>query len=592
MRLPLRTFCFFSICTVSCLEAQVAPQQHPLRIEDIYRVQDVGYPRCSPDGKWVAYTVTSIDRDADKRKTSIWMVSWDGMEDVRLTYSAESETSPRWSPDGKYLSFLSSRPGQAKGSQVWVLDRRGGEARQLTNVKDKLSSYEWSPDSKKLVLVMKKEENPAPDKPEGESAPAKSPKPIVIDRYHFKEDGEGYLTASSRSHLYLFDVESRKLDPLTVGTNFQEEFPAWSPDSASIVFASNRDPDPDRSVTADIFVIAAQPGATPRKVVSTHQPHYQHLAWSPDGKLLAYLQGNEASFASYNVDEVGIVPAVGGQSRILAMNLDRPIFAVEFSTNSSSVVFLAADDCSQYPARVPIAGGPVERLLPGKLVVSAISSSLGRMAVRMSTDAVAPEIFALENGNLRQLTSHNEMLLAELQLGSIDDISFASKDGTEIHGMVIKPPKYKPGEKYPTLLWIHGGPNMQDAHELNFSLYPLQLERQFFAANGYLVLAINYRGSSGRGTQFTRSIAGDWGNKEVADLLAGVDYVVRMGLADPDRLGIGGLELWGISDGLYHCFRQPFQSGNQRRRKREPDFTVWLRPVGGAIRQRIGAAVA
>jgi dipeptidyl aminopeptidase/acylaminoacyl peptidase len=524
----------------------VAPQQHPLRLDDISRIQDVADPRCSPDGKWVAYTVTSIDRDADKRKTSIWMVSWDGMEDVRLTYGAESETSPRWSPDGKYLSFLSSRPGDAKGSQVWVLDRRGGEARQLTNVKDKLSSYEWSPDSKKLVLVMKKEENPAPDKPEGESAPAKTPKPIVIDRYHFKEDGEGYLTASSRSHLYLFDVESRKLDPLTAGTNYQEELPAWSPDSASIVFASNHDPDPDRTATADIFVIAAQPGATPRKVVSTYQPEHQHLAWSLDGKLLAYLQGTEARFTAYNVDELAVVPAAGGVPNVLTKNLDRPVSAVEFSSDSSSVVFLVADDCSQYPARVPVAGGPAERLLPGKLVVSALSTSRGRTAVRVSTDSAAPEIFALENGTLRKLTSHNETLLAELQLGSIDDISFASKDGTEIHGMVIKPPSYKPGEKYPTLLWIHGGPNGQDAHDLNFGTSALQFQRQFFAANGYVVLAINYRGSSGRGAKFTRSIVGDWGNKEVADLLAGVDYVVGKGLADPDRLGIGGWSYGGL----------------------------------------------
>jgi dipeptidyl aminopeptidase/acylaminoacyl peptidase len=166
--------------------------------------------------------------------------------------------------------------------------------------------------------------------------------------------------------------------------------------------------------------------------------------------------------------------------------------------------------------------------------------------VRASTDSVAPEIFALEDGNLRKLTSHNDTLLAELQLGSVNDISFASKDGTEIHGIVVRPPNYKTGERCPSLLWIHGGPNGQDAHGLDFGPFPLQLERQFFAANGYVVLAVNYRGSAGRGANFTRSIAADWGNKEVADLLAGIDHIVKIGFADPDRLGIGGWSYGGL----------------------------------------------
>ena len=132
-----------------------------------------------------------------------------------------------------------------------------------------------------------------------------------------------------------------------------------------------------------------------------------------------------------------------------------------------------------------------------------------------------------------------------MQLGAVDDISFQSKDGAEVRGMMVKPPSYEAGKKYPTLLWIHGGPNGQDDHALQFSLYPLQLERQFFAAHGYVVLAINYRGSSGRGAEFTRSISADWGNREVADLLASVDYAVQKGIADPDRLGIGG---WSYGD--------------------------------------------
>jgi dipeptidyl aminopeptidase/acylaminoacyl peptidase len=204
------------------------------------------------------------------------------------------------------------------------------------------------------------------------------------------------------------------------------------------------------------------------------------------------------------------------------------------------------DDRRAYLGKVPVGGGKVERVSDDSAVLSDCASAGGHTAVAAATDSSGTEVYAFENGNLRKLTAHNDALAAEWQLGAVEDISFKSKDGTEIHGLMVKPPSYEAGKKYPTLVWIHGGPGMQDDHALLFDPYPLQLERQFFAANGYVVLAINYRGSSGRGAEFSRSIAADWGNKEVADLLAGVDAAVKMGIADPDRLGIGGWSYGGI----------------------------------------------
>ena len=219
---------------------------------------------------------------------------------------------------------------------------------------------------------------------------------------------------------------------------------------------------------------------------------------------------------------------------------------MDFVPDGSAVTFLVEDDQHAYLAQVAIAGGSVKPVSDGSVVLSERETAGGHTAVAGATDTSATEIYALENGKLRKLTSHNEELLAELQLGAVEDISFHSKDGTEIHGMMVKPPFFEAGKKYPTVLWIHGGPNGQDDHALEFSLYPLQLERQFFAAHGYVVLAINYRGSSGRGAAFTRSIFADWGDKEVDDLLAGVDYAVQKGVSDPDRLGIGGWSYGGI----------------------------------------------
>ncbi|MBV8893479.1 MAG: S9 family peptidase [Acidobacteria bacterium] len=529
-------------CAVS-LFAQIShPAKHVLMADDIYRMQEVGTPQVSPDGNSIAYEVSYMDRAADKRRTSIWRVNWEGTEDVRLTYGSESDTSPRWSRDGKYLAFLSSRPADAK-EQIWLLDRRGGEARQLTYLKGEIDSYEWSPDNKRLVVVLHPGDQ---DSVDDKTAKDKAAEPIVIDRYHFKEDVEGYLSAVSLKRLYLFDVETGKLEALTNNATFDQMDPAWSPDGSRIAFISNAAKEPDRTGTSDIFIVDAHVGSTPKKLLTTYSPNRQKLLWSPSGQQLAFSQGQAPKFNAYIQDRLAIAPVEGGEPRVLTANIDRAVSHIQFTADGSALTFLVEDDRYTYLARVAASGGNVERIGNTSVVISEADSAGGHLAVTAATDTSAPEIYADEGGKLRKLTSHNDPLLNEVQLGAVEDIQFPSKDGTEIHGLMTEPPFYRPGEKYPTLLWIHGGPNGQDDHSLDFSLYPLEMERQFFAANGYLVLAINYRGSSGRGEAFAQSILADWGDKEVADLLAGVDYAVKKGLADPKRLGLGGWSYGGI----------------------------------------------
>ena len=184
-----------------------AQGQRPLKVEDIYNLREVRDPQRSPDGKWVAYTVTTAIKDTDKNNTDVWMVSWDGTENIQLTSTPERESSPRWSPDNKYLSFVSSRQG-AKGGQVWLLNRGGGEAVKLTDIKGGVSDHAWSPDSKRLVLVV---EDPDPSEKDADEIKdeKKTPKPIVIDRYHFKADVSGFLRGE-RSHLHLLHVDSKE----------------------------------------------------------------------------------------------------------------------------------------------------------------------------------------------------------------------------------------------------------------------------------------------------------------------------------------------------------------------------------------------
>jgi dipeptidyl aminopeptidase/acylaminoacyl peptidase len=507
--------------------------RRPLRVGDLYRLRDVRDPQLSPDGAWVAYSVTAIDSAKDKSDSDVWMTSWDGTQTIRLTSSPESESSPRWSPDGRYLAFLSGRQ-EGKGAQLWLLDRRGGEAQRASQVRGGISDYAWSPDAKRIVLVVEEETDTIAAKDTGEK---KTPKPIVIDRYTFKRDIVGYL-GTKRSSLSLVDVATKKTEFLTRGLTDDDE-PAWSPDGSRIVFVRRRVPEPRDIENSDVYVIDVRADATPRRLTDFPGPDGGRPTWSPDGKRIAFLRGDDPRFSAYHQNKLAVVPSDGGTARVLAASLDRPVLAPRFAADGASIFVLVVDDREQQLARVRVADGAIERVVSGKRVVAGHSTTGARTAVVTSTPDRAFEIFAAEGGALRKLTSQNDSLFAELQLGTTDGLESRSKDGTEVHGIIVRPAGSRPGVRLPLILYIHGGPNGQDAFQFSF-------DRELFAAHGYAVLAPNYRGSNGRGSAFQKAIYADWGNKEVVDLLGAVDQAVAAGIADPERLAIGGWSYGGI----------------------------------------------
>lgn len=523
------------------LGAQAAPAGRLVTLNDLDSVMDVADPQLSPDGAWVAYTVTSADTTDDDYDSNIWMTSWDGKRTVQLTRTTDDETTPRWSPDGRYLAFLSSRQDTNEVKQLWLLDRAGGEAEQVTHTAGGVEDLAWSPDGKRLVLVISD-----PDSVEeggSDSTWSTTPRPIVIDRFVFKEDYSGYL-GRARSHLYLMDLATREVEALVTDPRYDEESPSWSPAGDRIAFFSRRTGDPDRTYDQGIYVINAVPGSSPRQVVpdsvaANNLDWGWELAWSPDSKEIAYLSAGPPKLIYYAVQKLTVVNVASGVSRVLTPTLDRNCDAPAWSADGKRIRFIVEDDGARQLAEVPAAGGTVKRIIGGRRTISALTSRGDRLAVLASTIDRPAEVQAVDGDSLRPLSHQNDGWLAGVQLATTQEFQYRSSDGTEIHGQAMHPPARVTRKPYPAVLRLHGGPVWEMDCDFDITW-------QIMAARGYLVLGVSPRGSSGRGEAFSSAIFADWGHKDVEDVLGAIDWAVAQGLADSTRLGVGGWSYGGI----------------------------------------------
>jgi len=524
--------------------AAPAPPRN-ITIDDYFQIREVSQPELSPDGQWVVYSVRTRMLKEDKNEQRLWMVSTRGGNAIPLTAEGVSSSHPRWSPDGKYLSFLSSR--NAGKSQVWLLNRQGGEAVRLTETVQGVNDFEWSPDSTRLVLILQdpKPEDAEAAKEKDKDKPAakpKTPPPLVIDRLEFKEDTVGYLDRR-RTHLYVFNVEKKSLNQITSG-DFDDSEPAWSPDGKLLAFTSNRStPDPDRNYNTDIWTVASDntdKGAHLTQITTNPGPD-RSPSWSPDGKWIAFVTETDVKMMIYATHHLAIAPSAGGEAKVLTLAFDRNVRRPRFSSDGRAIYFIADDDGAQNLCRIAVTGGEISRPIGGRLNVAFYSLGKdGAVAAQISSLDRPDEIFFLNENNLTRLTKTNDALISQLRLGQIDYVHFKSKDGTPVAGYLYKPVDYTPGKKVPTLLNPHGGPVSQ----YSASFYHLA---QLYAANGYAVLLPNPRGSSGYGQKFCEAIFADWGNKDYQDDMAMVDYAVAQGIADPEKLGVGGWSYGGMS---------------------------------------------
>jgi len=465
---------------------------------DLARLAAVGEPAFAPDGESIVYTVTVTNATEDKQQSDLWRVGYDGQDRTQVTSTPKhDEWAPAWSPDGRWLAFLSDRGDDDAQTQVWAMPAGGGEARVLTNLPGGVDGFQWSPDSQRLAVIATD-----PERPAGTPKP-KNPPPIVTGRWQFKKDVDGYLDAR-RSHLYVHDVARSESTQITSGDH-DEALPAWSPDGKQIAYVTRRGGEPDRHSNFDIYLVEPRAGATERRLTTfdgaDNDPDLESpISWSPDGRQLAFVQGGEDKWIYYAPNQLAIVDVATGRTRVPAP-IDRWFTQPRWSPDGRSVLALIEQSRVVNLSRIEVASGKVTPLTTGPRYDAGFAlSPQGRIVVLGGGDVTPYELAALEKGALRPLGSHNEWL-AQKKLVRFDDISFKSADGTSIDGFVVKPPDYVPGRRYPTILRIHGGPVYQFSHEF-------MPDWQAYAARGFVVVAA--------------------------------------GIADPERLGVGGRSYGGI----------------------------------------------
>jgi dipeptidyl aminopeptidase/acylaminoacyl peptidase len=488
-------------------------------------------PEISPDGKRVVYEVSRTNWEDNAFERDLWIADTATGEGHQLTASKKSSTNAAWSRDGKWIAFLSDRPGQISGTpegkkQIYAISADGGEARQLSKIEKGVNNFAWSPDSNRLVFS------------------AEDPEPKAMkDRKEKYGEYDVVHADYSMSHLWALEIPAGETEivsepkRLTEGDTFSVGEFTWSPDGTRIAFSAQRDPDLISSESADIYVVTVSDSKV-KKIVSTPGPD-RNPQWSPDGKQIAYETSAGSKYFFYTNMKIAVVDADGGAPRVLTDAFDEDPGLI--SWGADGIYFAAEQKTYAHLFRLNPATKAVEKLSsPEHLAAFSFSFSKDykQVAYRAARENEYPEIFttSVAPWQAKKLTSLGDQLKA-FKIAKRELISWKAADGTVIEGVLLKPPDFDPKKKYPLLVVIHGGPTGVDQPILNADRY-YPLER--FAAKGALILRPNYRGSAGYGEKFRALNVRNLGVGDYADVISGVDALIAQGLVAKDRVGSMG----------------------------------------------------
>jgi len=556
-----------SIFLVSAVFLQGAAKR-AMTFDDMLACKRLSDPQFSPDGKWLAFSIKTMDEVSNSGHTDIWIVAPDGSNLRQLTTHSSSSWSPMWAPDGKSLAFLSSRSGK---TQIWLMSMAGGEPQQITTHYSGAGSFVWSSDGKKIAFTSRvyPDCNGQDCVEKRDSEKEKSAvKARVYDKLLFRHWNIWW--DHKRSHIFVMTIDTRKIvdvtpgdydaPPIALSSGF-----TFSPDGKELIFTSNHDKVVATSTNNDIWSVPVTSGKISLVTMKCKERNFRgndgSPEFSPDGKYLSFLSMKREGFEADKKDLI-LKDMKTGKFTNLTAGEDINIASYQWLPDGQNIL-MQIDEKGRYKIKcIDIKNGKIKTLIKDGYNKSITISPDGKTFAYIHQTTTTPfEVWlaSTKTGKSKQITFFNKDILANIEMNPAEDFTFNSKDGTEIHGFIIKPPNFDKREKYPMVYMIHGGPQgaWHDGWHYRWNV-------QMWATQGYVMVLTNPRGSTGYGQKFTDEISKDWGGKVFEDLVSGQKYVIeKYKVIDKDRIAAAGASYGGYMinwiEGHMDEFKYPFK---------------------------------